>query len=327
MSSSHFPVLSRAVLEAAADWHVRLRFDAAINREATEQAEVAHAQWLAASEQHRRAWGLVERMDRQLGGLPQAPSLNALNASREQQLHRRTVLRGLLVIAGSTGMGWGAYDQLRQGVWFADYRTAAGEHRQIQLADGGRVDLNTATALDVKYDSHQRLLRLHKGEILVQTAPDSAACPFFVDTPQGRIHALGTRFGVRIYGDSTRVSVYEHAVDIRPQAGHHRLRVDAGNSATFTATQITPTNGADTSQLAWTRGMLVAVDQRLDDFLNELSRYQRGRIDCDPAVAELRVTGAYRLGDIDHVLEGIALSHPVIIKRFAGIWTRVMARQ
>lgn len=318
--------LSRAILEAAADWHVRLKFDVDSDVETAAQVALEHKQWLAASEQHRHAWALVERMDQQLCQLPQEASLSALNSNRSPQLHRRTVLGGLLVLAGGAGFGWSVHDQSLWRSWAAQYQTAPGQHQLIQLADGGRIDLNTASALDIDYDANLRRLRLHAGEILIQTAPDNANRPFMVDTPQGRIRALGTRFSVRIEGDSTHVAVYEHAVEISPHKGGLPLVIDAGQSARFTNVEITPGAAVDDSQIAWTRGLLVAIDQRLDDFLAELSRYQRGRIDCDPAVAGLRVTGVYRTGDINHVLESISLSHPIRVSRFAGVWTRVVAR-
>ncbi|HEV8495006.1 MAG TPA: FecR family protein [Candidatus Angelobacter sp.] len=315
-------------MEAAADWHVRLKFDADDNVEIPAQLAEEHAQWLAASEQHRRAWALVERMDQQLCQLPQEASLSALNTNRPTQLHRRTVLGGLVLLAGGVSLGWSAYEKSLWHSWGADYRTAAGQHQVIQLADGGRVDMNTASALDIHYNANLRLVRLYKGEILIQTAPDtlSTARAFVVDTPQGRIRALGTRFSVRIDGDSTHIAVYEHAVEISPQASGLPLVIESGQSARFTRTGIIPGAPADDSQLAWTGGLLVAIDQRLDDFLTELSRYHRGHIDCDPAVAGLRVTGVYRTGDINHVLESLALSHPVRVSRFAGVCTRVVAR-
>jgi transmembrane sensor len=317
--------LSRPVLEVAADWHVRLRFDGAGQRA---EAEAALAQWLALDEQHRLAWALVQRMEQQLGQLPRGASQATLTGARQRRLQRRTVLRGLLLLAGAAGLGHGAYERTAWRSWVADHRTAPGERRRIALADGGRVDLNTATALDVRYDANLRLLRLHDGEILVQTAADTRPTsprPFLVETPHGRIRALGTRFGVRVDGDTSRVDVYEHAVAVSTTDGSP-LQLDAGEAATFTATLIAPTQAADSDQLAWMRGMLVAVDRRLDDFLRELSRYRRGRIDCDPAVAALRVTGAYRLDDIDHVLQSLTLSHPVRILHFTRLWARVAAR-
>lgn len=315
-------LLSRPVLEAAADWHVRLNFDGADQRA---EAEAAHRQWLATSEQHRSAWALVQRMEQQLGLLPQGSSRAALADARQRRMHRRTVLKSLVLLAGGAGLGWNAYDVTPWRSWVADYRTAPGERRQIALADGGRVDLNTTTALDVHYDADLRLLRLHDGEILVQTAPDhrAAARLFIVDTPHGRIRALGTRFDVRVDGEATRIAVYEHAVAISTRDSDHTLLLDAGESTTFTRNTIAAKSVADSSQSAWTRGMLVAVDQRLDEFLQELSRYRRGRIDCDPAIASLRVTGAYRLDDIDHVLQSLALSHPLRIRHFTRLWTRV----
>ncbi|WZB73660.1 hypothetical protein WJ972_19795 [Achromobacter insuavis] len=45
---------------------------------------------------------------------------------------------------------------------------------------------------------------------------------------------------------------------------------------------------------------------RLDAFLAEVSRYRRGVVRCDPAVAGLRVSGVFRLQDTDAVLAIVA---------------------
>ncbi|HMN43775.1 MAG TPA: FecR domain-containing protein [Povalibacter sp.] len=328
--SAALPVLDttlpRAVLEAAADWHVKLRFDEVSQRA---QVESALATWLAENEQHRLAWSLVQRMEQRLGLLPQGTSQSVLTESHERRLHRRTVLKSLLLLAGGAGVGWSAYEQMPWRSWVAGHRSAVGERRHLALADGSGIDLNTATALDVHYDARQRLLRLHEGEILVQTAVDEISDPprpFIVDTPQGRVRALGTRFSVRVDKGVSRVAVFEHAVVVSTRTSGGTVRLDAGEAVTFTRTSIASKQAADSVEVAWTRGMLVAVDQRLDDFLNELSRYRRDRIGCDPAVAGLHVTGTYRIDDTDHVLQSLTLSHPVRIHP-SLFSTRVIARR
>jgi transmembrane sensor len=45
---------------------------------------------------------------------------------------------------------------------------------------------------------------------------------------------------------------------------------------------------------------------RLDQFLAELGRYRVGVLRCDPRVADLEVTGAFRIDDTDRALEVLA---------------------
>lgn len=53
--------------------------------------------------------------------------------------------------------------------------------------------LNSRSALDIEFDDNERRLHLRSGEILIQTAKGDTR-PFIVETEQGRLRALGTRF-------------------------------------------------------------------------------------------------------------------------------------
>ncbi|KAF1049152.1 MAG: Protein FecR [Xylophilus sp.] len=67
------------------------------------------------------------------------------------------------------------------------------------------------------------MLRLHAGRIFVATHPDPLGRPFSVETPQGRVLALGTRFSVQLAADgTTRVAVMEAAVRLLPAHGEPR---------------------------------------------------------------------------------------------------------
>ncbi len=58
--------------------------------------------------------------------------------------------------------------------WLADQRTATGEQRTLTLADGTLINLNTHSAMDVRFDEKRRLIVLQEGEILVETGHNDA---------------------------------------------------------------------------------------------------------------------------------------------------------
>lgn len=314
--------LDRHVLEAAADWHVRTKYE-------SDGDQAGLDAWLKASEMHRTAWSLVQRLDRHLGSLPAMPAISALAASGHLRTQRRAVLKGIILLAGSASLGGSVYSSSSWEIATAEFSTRPGERRSVLLADGGKVELNTDTALDVIYDTERRLIRMYEGEVLIQTAADravSSARPFYVQTPHGSVRALGTRFSVRIEEGRSNVAVMEHAVEVLPRDGGKAVRIEAGEQVSFTAAAVDASHSTDRNHAAWARGMLVAVEQPLADFLAELSRYRRGRIECDESVAALLVTGAYRIDDTDHVLDSLTLSHPVSVNRFTRFWVRVARR-
>lgn len=305
--------LSCEVLEAAAHWYVQLN-DAAVRP--AERA--AWERWLAADAAHAQAWARMQALERRLNGVPGDMALPTLSAARERR--RRTVkLLTLLLSAGGLAA---LLPQIESGwrIARADLRTATGERRRIELADGGTLDVNTASAVDVDYRADLRLLRLLTGEVLVRTAADPR--PFEIHTGHGEIRALGTRFSVRREGDETRVAVLEHAVEIRPAAGPS-LRLEAGWQTAFSRHGAAPPSAVEAGEGAWCDGRLIAIDRRLDDFLAELSRHRPGYLGCAPEVAGLRLSGAFRLADTDAVLDNLAASLPVRLRYATRYWVRV----
>lgn len=318
MSSIPQP-LSPAVLEAAARWYVQLA------GQPDNEAERSQWQlWLNADPLHRAAWDRMQALEQRLGHVPGDIARPALGRTGDK---RRRVLRLLTLLTSVGAAGWMARESSGFHTLVADYGTRTGERREVRLADGGRLDINTASAVDVEYTEDLRLLRLHRGEILIQTGSDPARRPFAVDTPQGRIVALGTRFNVRSEDGRTRVSVLEHAVEVVPRdALQIPLRIEAGAQVVFTAQNANALEAVPSGVGAWASGALVALDQPLGEFLKELSRHRPGLLLCDPAVASLRLSGSFRLGDTDAILDNLAASLPVTVRHVTRYWVRVEPR-
>lgn len=324
MSSPPRPVagIPADVLEQAADWLMRLN-----DSSATEQDRRACQRWQQAAPDNARAWARAEMLMNKLGGLPPALALPVLE--RPRALNRRHAvarLAGLLAAVPAAWLGWRLAD--RSG-WNADHATAVGQRREIRLADGTTVMLNTASAIDVIYDGQRRLLRLRHGEIMVQTATDTAAQhrPFFVETAEGSLEALGTRFSVRQEDGRTQLAVLESAVRIAPRAMHasgYRI-LAAGRQTWFTATSIDGDSGVSAADDAWTRGMLLVDRMPLKQFVAELTRYRSGLLHCDPAVADLLVSGTFPVDDPQQVLTMLVSTYPVrAVQRFGGYWVSLV---
>ena len=267
--------------------------------------------------------------------LQSGTATDALQVAK-RRLARRRIILGAAITAGASGiLSWAVWqrpdtmDTLM--AWGADYRTATGERREIRLADGTQVWLSSASAFNKEYDTHLRRLRLYTGEILIQTAADNqhnaGTRPFVVDTAHGRLHALGTRFNVRLDNeDSTQLAVYEGAVRITPTAGIPGTTVTAGRQARFTAEHLEAPAPADPAREVWSRGILLAQDIPLGEVIAELSRYRHGHIAVAPDVARLPVLGSYPLDDVDGALAMLQQALPIQIRHPLPWWTSIEAR-
>ncbi len=314
------PVSAR-VLDAAIAWQLSL--DAG-DASAVEQEELRR--WLASDAEHARAWRQLGMLDQRFSAAS-GPARAALLQSREGIRQRvRKLGRGLASIALVCGLALFAGERyVPLHYWLADQRTATGEQRTLTLADGTSINLNTHSAIDVRFDEKRRLIVLQAGEILIETGHDDAR-PFYVQTPDGSLRALGTRFIVKREDHATRLSVLQSAVAAQPEAQHQAQVVKAGQQVLMRSDGLGPLLAVPPGSDAWTRGMLVVDNARLADVIKELGRYRSGHLGVDKNVADLRITGSFPLRDTNLALNALLPTLPVQIEQHTPWWVTVRAR-
>lgn len=283
-------------------------------------------QWRLRSPAHAQAW---ERAQSVLATFDQVPGdINAAALRALSRPTRRRAILGLCLAGATVPWVWRAASETPWRAWSADYQTATGERRTVMLADGTQLVMNTNSAVDVVFATTERRLHLLAGEILVTTGHErgqgGTSRPFIVETAQGTAQALGTRFSVRCLQDTTRLAVFEGAVAVRPRlASVAATLVSAGQQRTFGAHDAHTPVDADVSDIAWEQGMVIAKDMRLQALVAELARYRRGVLRTDPEVADLRVSGAFPLADVDASLTLLTRTLPVDIRTVTRYWTSI----
>lgn len=309
------PPLPTEVLEEAAEWLMRLS-----ENDLSDSERAEWQRWKVSTPERDRAWARAQLLQSKLGGLPPSLAMSALD--RPSYPERRAALGKLALLLALMPVGWGTWKLAQSQHWTADFRTRVGERRELTLADGSHITLNTDTAIDVLFDSRQRRVHLREGEILVQTAQD-ASRPFLVSTRQGRMQALGTRFTVRELSARTHLAVLEGAVQVVLADNRQTapMIVNAGQRTEFSAQQFGALTPADHNVGAWVQGMLMADNMRLADFVAELTRYRHGFVRYDPAIADLRISGAFPISDTQRTLNMLVQTYPVLANgHLNGYW-------
>lgn len=312
MSAGEQP--SDEMINAAAYWLTLLHDD--LSSDADRQA---FETWCAADPRHAVAVARMRLLWGSLDELPVAPARVALKQafarSRPTVSGRGAQAIGLL---GVLFCGWIGLDHLP--VWLADQRTGVGERREVALSDGSHIQLNSDSALDVKFDGQQRVIELLAGELWVEVAKD-AKRPFVVRTDQGSATALGTRYLVKRTADGTTViSVLESVVAARSSDGE-TVNVAAGEQTTLGKGRVqTPQPMGNAHPDAWTRGLLKVDDRPLGEVLQALAGYRRGLVRFDEqALQGLRVSGVFRLDDTDAALATLADNLPISVEHFTDL--------
>lgn len=316
MIAASAPVSNR-VLEAAIHWQLCL--DSGMT---SERERVEFQCWLATDPEHVRAWKQLTGLDQQLA-LAAAPAARKALLRRPAGSQRRNV-GGLLGILLASVLGLGLLNHQRPlSDWLADEVTAAGEQRELLLADRSRLRLNSRSALDIEFNPEERRLFLRSGEILVETAHGDPR-PFLVETRHGTLRALGTRFLVREENQGTQLIVLQSAVAAHPRYASEERVIAQGQQVMMNSNSLGASQAAPAAADAWMHGMLVVENVRLVDLLDRLGEYQNGHLGVDDSIAGLRISGSFPLRNLDLALAALPASLPVSVERYTDWWIKVV---
>ncbi|MDD0967859.1 MULTISPECIES: FecR domain-containing protein [Pseudomonas] len=315
------PSLSLQLCEEAMEWWLDLH-----DANADASAHTALTVWRNQDPLHEVAWqravvlgGQLEALRRQ--GQPRL-ARQALLLPASNGLSRRGAIKGLALLLASGASAWAARDSGLVSRVGADFATGVNERQQQVLSRDLSLQLNTRSALDARLTDQQWQLDLLEGEALIDSTFKTTALT--LQTAQLQARASNARFTVRrLDNDSTLLAVYRGTLQVTPRTSGTVTVLQSGNLARFSARALLDQGVLNASAAAWTEGMIVADGQPLGIFLDELARYRRGHLGCDPALANLRVWGTYPLADSDRVIDAVAQTLKLDVQRFTRLWVNL----
>ncbi|KGD99722.1 iron dicitrate transport regulator FecR [Achromobacter sp. RTa] len=285
--------------------------------------------WRAADPAHENAWqqltGSLEGSTfGRLGDAYPAGYATAGSAPPPQSLSappqvivpgRRRFLTGALALAGTGACAayvGNAFYPLSNVA--ADAATATGERRRYVLSDGSQLLLDARSRVNLDFTPAYRQVRLLDGAVTVSVAPD-ARRPFLVQTAQGTVRALGTRYMVRQQAQRTVVVVHEHEVEVETMSGAHGA-VRAGTGARFDASRMDTPRAELMAEAAWEAGWVEARGRPLAEVIAALRPYRSGTLRVSMAAGGLPVSGHFPLDDTDAALDTLRDMMPIQVRRF-----------
>lgn len=273
----------------AADWLAR-RDSGEWSR--AEQAEFER--WLAEATEHRLAWLRLEAAWERADILRPRPQAEPRPAWKRR---RWAAAAAAVVVATSSLVAAQALPR--------SYATPVGGARTEALADGARVQLNTDTKILVSRGD-QKPVRLQKGEAYF-VVPAEQGRSLIVDAGEYEIAAEGAAFAVRRQHDRVAVTVETGQVAVRRRgaaAGSAPAVICRAGEVLYAlpeATRIVSRSPEKVQEaLGWRRGLVIFDDSRLADVAAEFNRYNETKlVIADPTLAEARVGGAFRAGNLE----------------------------
>lgn len=313
-----------AVMEELIAWSVRLS-----SGTASEEVKHNFQQWRAKDPVHEAAWQKLYAMEQQLNTVPEKSKalVSQTIALVDQQSQRSAKRHNTFKQLGLGAITFFVLSLLvnQFGPWQqqSHFVTPLGQRATYTLSDGTTLTLNTNTSVDIHYALLKREIVLNNGEIYLETGKDPQALfgrrPFWVNTKQTALEAIGTRFSVYQQETSTRLHVSEGIVAMHTEA-HPPVRAYANESYRMQGANALPVK-VDAQQqdpTAWLEGVIVAKQMRLDALVAELLRYQALPVTYDTEAGNLTVSGVFQLNRMDpaeHALHTIAQTLPIRITR------------
>lgn len=319
--------------DAAAEWILRQH---SVDWSESDAAELQ--QWMRASTTNRVAylraratWEAAERLKVLGAGIAPGvvPSPEELTDSAyfkrqpgqgervaDRGLHRalamnwRLAATVLVTLCGCAIWYYGSFSA-------SEYSTAVGVTSTIPLPDGSRVTLNTNSEVRVAVSEAGRSVTLEQGEAFFEVAKDPNR-PFVVRAGPERIVVLGTKFSVRRANDEVRVVVTEGRVWVNgtqiAAGGVAHSKVARDRTAQLAVEQRALPEAEE--MLSWRSGFVVFHETLLKDAVAEFNRYNDKQIVIrDPRVAELKVSGNFKMTYLDAFINLLEDGFPVRVER------------
>ncbi len=295
---------THTVRAEAAAWLARLR-----SEERTAEDEQGFRAWLAESEAHRAAFEVTNGVFEMAGA-----AQGRVARTQVRHVSRRHVLRTGVGLAAASVAGIVFY--LRSGTTYA---TEIGEQRDVALEDGTLVRLDTDSEIHVSMSEERRRVSLRRGRAHFEVAKDDAR-QFQVVARDQVVTASYGEFDVSRDGVLVSVLLQAGPVQIANEnaaAGISMPRkIMPGQLVVFAEDRLVREEQPEMKRaIAWRDGRLALFEEPLAEAVAQMNRYtNRPIVILDPAIAQLRISGNYSVGDAQAFATSISVLLPVEVR-------------
>lgn len=292
-------------------------------------AQPAHA---AALEELESAWNALDQLSalRPSGSTSRTPDPDLLRpAEKRAKIYRWRPLLVSAAAAAAAGVALFFWNGSRRSTpelpATAAFETAVGGERTVELADGSHLQLNTNSAVDIRFNASIREVHLRRGEIFCTVTHDSAR-PFVVKSRGISVRAVGTAFDVLEGAQRIEVLVTEGKVRLSAEGENHSTEptlLTASHRATAPVGRpesefvIVPIAAEEAARsLAWREHQLEFKDSSLAEVAQEFNRYNTQQlVIADAETATVAIGGRFSPNNIDGFIRLLESSFGIVAER------------
>jgi transmembrane sensor len=226
----------------------------------------------------------------------------------ERAVTRRVALGGAVTVAAGYAVVspplqiWPSLAELS-----SDYRTAVGERKRVQLADGLSIQLNTGTSVSLKNAPGLPGIDIVNGEIAVDAAlPGSMQ--FAAYMPEGRVLARDASFDVRKTERGFKATCVRGQIKVEQNGQSVEAEVGQEVVCYIGASRPGAPGAVDVAlATAWRSGQLFFSNAPLRAVVAEINRYRRGRIIIvRNTLGDQRISANFSISHLDEAVSYLA---------------------
>ncbi|MDY7526013.1 FecR family protein [Sphingomonas sp. 10B4] len=286
--------MNEDITERAAQWHAA--------QDADDMDWDGFAIWLEADPRHRAAFDRIALLDDDIVAQHATIVAHLAAPAPAQREPRRWRWRWAVVAGGALAAALALVVALPRPAADIAWQTGA-TARTIALIDGS----------SAKLAPHSRLVAQHGDQTqlaLNGTAyfdvPHRADRTLSITAGRYRISDIGTRFDIAVDGATTRIAVAEGHIAVAAAGLDTPVTLVQGRALLGQQGSVTLTSIAAESVGSWRGGQLVYADAPLALVASDITRYAGAETTVDPAIANLRFSGALKIGKGTQAADALA---------------------
>jgi transmembrane sensor len=290
---------------------------------ATQADGEAFKRWVGVDAEHAQAFAKASHVWNGLRSVAESAVRPSVGAIAISKMTRRAMFGGAAAAMAASAAYAAVHPPLA--LWpsllelAADVRTATGERRQVQIADGITIELNTRSSLSLRANARDgRYVELVSGETAVAVGPQADG-PYIVAAGAGRVVARNASFDIRRDGDhKIRVACLDGSIQVEHDT--QTVKLEPNRMISYDQTEIGKVEIFDRVQLmAWQQGRLLFRQTPLSEVVAEVNRYRPGLLVLmDDSLATRLIDASFQINRLDNVMIYLQQAFDVRVRRLPG---------